>query len=114
MRLRAYPLNQAQAADCVRLLKLACRAAQAADPSITVVTSGLSLTGWNDDTACAPSRYARQSWAPWSGVMMLWTLPDPSRSVDREEAWWAIADPSGAPRPAYNALLQARYNGTLP
>ncbi|MBI4491291.1 MAG: hypothetical protein HY690_00660 [Chloroflexi bacterium] len=208
------PINQAQAADYVRLLKLAYQAAKAADSSITVVTSGLSPTGWNDDTArpddtylqwlynaglkgnydvlgahgnaqapdpeAAPNsdprfphpsfyfrrveqlrdlmvkngdaakqvwllefgwtsdtihptyswyavsedrkaqnivrafQYARQSWAPWIGVMMLWTLPDPSWSVDREEAWWAIADPSGAPRPAYNALLQARYNGTLP
>ncbi|MBI4491588.1 MAG: hypothetical protein HY690_02205, partial [Chloroflexi bacterium] len=214
-------INQAQAADYVRLLKLAYQAAKAADPSITVVTAGLSPTGWNDDTARPDDTYlqwlydagmkgsydvlgahgntqapdptlaigtwkgcdggarycehgsfyfrrieqlrdlmvkngdaarqiwllefgwtsdmvhpsyswyaipedrkaqnivrafqfARQSWAPWIGVMMLWTLPDPSWTRDREEAWWAIMDPDGTPRPAYSALLEARRNGTLP
>jgi hypothetical protein len=45
------PINKQQAADYVRLLRLAYAAAKAADPGITVVTAGLSPTGWNDDTA---------------------------------------------------------------
>lgn len=208
------PINRQQAGDYVRLLRLAYQAAKAADPNITVVTAGLSPTGWNDDTArpddvylqwlydagmrgyydvlgahgnsqhpdplaplnsdprfphpsfyfrrveqlreimvrsgdadkqvwllefgwtsdrIHPSyswyavteerkadnivkafQYARQNWAPWIGVMMLWTLPDPNWNRDREESWWAIAEPDGTPRPAYYAVLTARRNGALP
>ncbi|MBI4491990.1 MAG: hypothetical protein HY690_04285 [Chloroflexi bacterium] len=208
------PINQAQAADYVRLLKLAYQAAKAADPSITVVTAGLSPTGWNDDTArpddtylqwlydagmkgnydvlgahgnaqapepeAAPGslgkpfdhpsfyfrrveqlrevmvkngeadkqvwllefgwtsdqlhpeyawyavseerkgenlvralQYARQHWAPWIGVMAVWTLPDPTWTREREEWWWAITDSDGTPRPAYQALLEARRSEVL-
>ena len=39
------PINQQQAADYVRLLTLAYRAAHAADPNIIVITAGLSPTG---------------------------------------------------------------------
>jgi hypothetical protein len=45
------PINEAQAADYVRLLKSAYEAAKAADPNIVVITAGLSPTGWSDDTA---------------------------------------------------------------
>jgi hypothetical protein len=213
------PINRQQAADYVRLLRLAYAAAKAADPGITVVTAGLSPTGWNDDTArpddvylqwlyeagmkghydvlgahgntqapapelaigawngCAgqpcthgsfyfrrieqlreimvrhgeankqvwllefgwtsdrlhPSyawyaiseeqkgenlvkafQYARQHWSPWIGAMFVWTLPDPAWTREREEAWWAIADPDGTPRAAFHALLRARKDGRLP
>ncbi len=208
------PINQQQAADYVRLLKLAYAAAKRADPNVTVITAGLSPTGWNDDTARpddvylqwlydagmkgnydvlgahgntqAPEvdidinslpqfqhpsfyfrrveqlreimvrngdadkqiwllefgwtsdqvhqqyswyaipeekkaanivrafQFARERWAPWIGVMTLWTMSHPAWTADREEYWWAITNPNGTVRPAYNALLEARRNGTLP
>ncbi len=45
------PISRQQAADYVRLLALAYAAVKAADPSVLVVTAGLSPTGWNDATA---------------------------------------------------------------
>jgi hypothetical protein len=59
-------------------------------------------------------QYARQNWTPWIGVMTVWTLPDPSWNADREEYWWAIANPDGTPRPAYTLIKQDRLNGVLP
>jgi polysaccharide biosynthesis protein PslG len=58
--------------------------------------------------------YARTRWAPWIGVMVLWTLPDPTWDRNREEYWWAIADPDGTPRPAYARVKEARRGGLLP
>jgi polysaccharide biosynthesis protein PslG len=58
--------------------------------------------------------YARDHWGPWIGVMCVWTLPDPSWDTSREEYWWAIADPDGAPREAYNLIRINRLNGLLP
>ena len=40
-------------------LDLAYRAAKAADPSVTVITAGLSPTGWDDDTARPDDDYLR-------------------------------------------------------
>ena len=51
------PSRRAQAADYVRLLGLAYAAIKAADPTIMVVTAGLSPTGWNDDTARPDDTY---------------------------------------------------------
>lgn len=51
------PINAQQAADYVRLLGAAYTAAKKADPSVTVVTAGLSPTGWNDDTARPDDTY---------------------------------------------------------
>ncbi|HEX9014974.1 MAG TPA: hypothetical protein VF960_03105, partial [Chloroflexota bacterium] len=59
-------------------------------------------------------QWARSNWAPWVGVMTLWNLPAPDWGPDREEYWWAVANPDGSSRPAYDALVQARKNGTLP
>jgi hypothetical protein len=59
-------------------------------------------------------RYAREHWSPWIGVMTVWTLPDPSWTADREEYWWAIADPDGTPRLAYTRIRDARRGGLLP
>ena len=58
--------------------------------------------------------YARQKWAPWIGVMALWTIADPSWNPDDEQVWWAITNPDGSPRPSYDRLLQARRSGELP
>lgn len=59
-------------------------------------------------------RWAAQNWAPWIGVMTLWTMPDPNWGPQDEKYWWAILNPDGSARPAYDRLLQARKNGTLP
>jgi polysaccharide biosynthesis protein PslG len=59
-------------------------------------------------------QYARQNWGAWIGVMSVWTLPDPTWTADREEYWWAIANPDGTPRKAYSVIKQDRLNGTLP
>jgi hypothetical protein len=53
-------------------------------------------------------QYARQHWAPWIGVMTLWTLADPTWTPDREEYWWAISNPDGTARAALNAVRAAR------
>jgi len=46
--------------------------------------------------------------------MSLWTLCDPTWDENREEYWWAIANPDGSPRPAYTRLKAARQSGALP
>jgi hypothetical protein len=51
------PITQQSARDYVRLLGLAYAAIKAADPTIMVVTAGLSPTGWNDDTARPDDTY---------------------------------------------------------
>jgi hypothetical protein len=65
-------------------------------------------------------RYARAHWGPWLGVMSLWTLADPDWSLedhnvwDDEMYWWAITNPDGTNRPAFERLVQAREAGELP
>lgn len=212
------PINQQQAGDYVRLLQVAYEAAKAAEPSLIVVSAGLSPTGWSDDTArpddlylqwmydagakayfdvlgahgpgfkappdispeeasmspvwgghrsftfrrvedlrkimvsngdaakqiwllefgwttdevnpayawhrvtpdqqaeylLAAYKWAHDNWSPWIGVMTLWTLPDPSWGPEREEYWWAVANPDGSDRPALTRLRQARQSGLLP
>jgi hypothetical protein len=209
------PINRQQAADYVRLLTLAYRAAHAVQPNIIIVTAGLSPTGvktdaaWDDaeylqwlfdaglqggvnydvlgahgntqapevdvalnslpafghpsfyfrrveqlreiqvragdgnrqiwllefgwtadkihpnyawyavsedkkaDNIVRAFQYARKNWSPWIGVMTLWTLSDPTWTPEREEYWWAIANPDGSPRAALTAIKTARLNGQL-
>src|SRR5438132_11553374 len=209
------PINRQQAADYVRFLTLAYRAAHTAQPNITVITAGLSPTGvktdqaWDDaeylqwlfdaglkggvnydvlgahgntqapevdaalnslpafahpsfyfrrveqlrdiqvragdanrqiwllefgwtadkihqnyawfavsedkkaDNVVKAFQYAKQHWAPWIGVMTLWTLADPNWTPDREEYWWAIDNPDGSPRPALTAVRNARVGGSI-
>jgi polysaccharide biosynthesis protein PslG len=59
-------------------------------------------------------RYAHQNWAPWIGLMTLWTLPDPTWEPTDERVSWAISNLDGSRRPAYDRLLWARRNGELP
>lgn len=61
----------------------------------------------------AAFQYARANW-PWLGTMFVWTLPDPTWNRDREEYWWAIANPDGTPRPALTTILQAAAAKQLP
>jgi hypothetical protein len=58
--------------------------------------------------------YARAHWNRWIGVMVLWTLADPSWDKTREEYWWAITNPDGTPRDAYTSIRTARTTGVLP
>lgn len=58
-------------------------------------------------------QYARAHWAPWIGVMTLWTLSDPTWTTQSEEYWWAINEPDGTARPALTAVKAFRLNGTM-
>jgi len=58
--------------------------------------------------------YARNNWAPWIGTMVVWNITAPDWPESREEYWWSIINKDWSPRPAFNMLLQARRDGTLP
>ena len=45
------PISQSQAGDYVNMLRLGYAAAKAADPSVTVISAGLTPTGTDNDTA---------------------------------------------------------------
>ncbi len=62
----------------------------------------------------AAYRWANQNWSPWIGVMALWTLPDPTWDVTREELWWSVGNADGTDRPALTRLRDARRTGELP
>ena len=57
------PINEAQAGDYVRLMKTAYEAAKAIDPSVTIISAGLSPTGWSDDTARPDDQYLEWMYA---------------------------------------------------
>src|SRR6185436_19974323 len=46
------------------------------------------------DNVVEAFQYARTNW-PWIGVMVLWTLADPTWDTNREEYWWAVTNPDG-------------------
>ena len=62
----------------------------------------------------AAFRYAAANWRPWIGVMVLWNMPAPDWTDQREEYWWSITNPDGTTRPAYDLLLRERNAGRLP
>ena len=59
-------------------------------------------------------KFARQNWAPWIGVMFLWTMNDPRWTEFNEQFWWAVTEPDGTYRPALKAFSEARKSGVLP
>ena len=59
-------------------------------------------------------RYATAHWTPWIGVMTVWTLADPHWKPQDEQVYWAITNPDGTTRPAYDRLLLASQRGELP
>jgi hypothetical protein len=48
--------------------------------------------------------YAYSHWSPWIGLMSLIYVSDPSWTPNDEQYWWAITNPDGSPRAAYNRL----------
>lgn len=59
-------------------------------------------------------RWAHLNWQPWIGAMVLWNLPSPDWTEEREEWWWSVANPDGTNRPAFDALARARAAGLIP
>jgi hypothetical protein len=53
------PISRTSANDYVTMLKGAYTTVKAVDPSMLVVTAGLSPTGWDDDTARPDNNYLR-------------------------------------------------------
>ncbi len=51
-------------------------------------------------------QYAKQNWSPWIGVMSLIFMGNADWTGSEEQYWWAITNPDGTARPAYNALKQ--------
>lgn len=58
-------------------------------------------------------QYARANW-PWMGPMILWGMPDPNWTPDREEYWWMVSNPDGTDRPALQNLISAAQLNLLP
>jgi beta propeller repeat protein len=59
-------------------------------------------------------RLAHERWAPWIGVMTLWTMPDPRWTPQQEQYYWAILEPNGTERASYQRLVEAYRTGLLP
>lgn len=59
-------------------------------------------------------RWAYDRWRPWIGPMILWNIAASDWNESREEFWWSVTFPSGANRPAYDAIVAARRSGHLP
>lgn len=49
-------------------------------------------------------QYARQNWTPWVGLMSVIYIPDPSWTPSEEQYYWAITNPDGTVRAAYDSL----------
>ncbi len=52
-------------------------------------------------------QWARDHWSPWMGVMTVLSITDTAWTEDDEQYWWAITNPDGTTRPAYDALRSA-------
>jgi SH3-like domain-containing protein len=59
-------------------------------------------------------KFAGERWAPWIGVMTLWTVAAPHWGATDEQVWWAVTNPDGSPRPGYERLLHAAAAAELP
>jgi polysaccharide biosynthesis protein PslG len=49
-------------------------------------------------------QYAKQNWSPWAGPVVVLYIPEPEWTANDEQYYWAITNPDGTARPAYNAL----------
>jgi len=52
-------------------------------------------------------QWARDHWSPWMGVMTVLSISDPGWTENDEQYWWAITNPDGTARPAYDAIRSA-------
>ncbi len=52
-------------------------------------------------------QWARDHWSPWMGVMTVLSIADPAWTENDEQYWWAITNPDGTTRPAYDAVRSA-------
>ncbi len=48
--------------------------------------------------------YAKEHWSSWVGPMIVIYIADPLMTKDTEQYYWAVTNPDGTPRPAYEAL----------
>ncbi len=51
-------------------------------------------------------KYAYEHWTPWIGLMSLIYVSDPQWTQNDEQYWWAITNPDGSPRIAYNSMKE--------
>lgn len=49
-------------------------------------------------------QYAQANWAPWISIMSTIYIADPDWTPTNEQYWWAVTNPDGTPRPAFEAL----------
>ncbi|HYU18362.1 MAG TPA: cellulase family glycosylhydrolase [Chloroflexota bacterium] len=49
-------------------------------------------------------QYAKQNWSPWIGLMTIIYVADANWSASDEQYYWAITNPDGTARPAFNTL----------
>lgn len=49
-------------------------------------------------------QWAREHWSPWIGLMSVIYIADPDWTPQDEQYWWAITNPDGTTRPAYEAI----------
>jgi len=52
-------------------------------------------------------QWARDHWSPWMGAMTALSIASPDWTEADEQYWWAITNPDGTARPAYDALKAA-------
>jgi hypothetical protein len=52
-------------------------------------------------------QWARDRWSPWMGVMIVLSITDPAWTENDEQYWWAITNPDGTTRPAYDSIRSA-------
>lgn len=49
-------------------------------------------------------KYAKENWSAWIGPMFVLYIADPGMGPETEQYYWAVTNPDGTPRTAYNAL----------
>jgi hypothetical protein len=58
--------------------------------------------------------FARKNWQPWIGAMNVIYMCDPHWTKDDEQYYWAITNPDGTTRPAYQALRSMTKDAAPP
>lgn len=55
-------------------------------------------------------KYAKEKWSSWIGPMCALYIADPGMTKDHEQYYWAVTNPDGTTRPAYDALKAMAKN----